>query len=405
MFNYIKIEGFRGFKQVELDLSPLSVLIGPNGAGKSNLLDLLMLMSEAGNGQLANGVYKRGGFRDIAFGFDPSQEVSVEVRFAKGVRPIWLFNPPSEEESNKRERDLRFKIAMRSFGVSQFQISDELVREESSTEPSLSIDVVSRNISRVVFRRRGDSGAIDEEPKSAQMNELAIFQVRDASKYPAAAAVLQELQEWAFYRDIGVGPESPVREPAVLRRGSRLLPDGGNLSSFLYSIQQDQPDTWDEILEICRTAYPDFRTLTIPAGGGDGKVIVRWWEKHHERKGGLSANLLSDGTLKLLCLIAILKSPFPPPLICIDEPELGLHPDWIKLVAEMMQSAAARTQLIVATHSPHIVARLEPEQVIVAEKENGETRLRRLQTQELGKWLNEFNLSDLWLAGHLGGRP
>ena len=71
----------------------------------------------------------------------------------------------------------------------------------------------------------------------------------------------------------------------------------------------------------------------------------------------------------------------------------------------MMQSAAARTQLIVATHSPQIVANLDPEQVIVTEKENGETRLRRLQTQELGKWLNEFNLSDLWLAGHLGGRP
>src|SRR5438094_6585876 len=189
MFNYIKIEGFRGFKQVELDLSPLSVLIGPNGAGKSNLLDLLMLMSEAGNGQLANGVYKRGGFTNIAFGFDPSREASVEVRLARSVRPIWLLSPPWEEESNKKERDVRFKISMRSSGSSGIQISEELVREESPTKPSLSVDVVSRNNSRLVFRQRGDSGAIDEEPKSASMGELAIFQVRDASKYPAAAAV------------------------------------------------------------------------------------------------------------------------------------------------------------------------------------------------------------------------
>src|SRR5438876_886014 len=301
MFNYIKIEGFRGFKHVELDLSPLSVLIGPNGAGKSNLVDLLMLMSEAGNEQLSNGVYGRGGFQNIAFGFDPSQEVSVEVCFAKGVRPIWVVNPPSEEEHDKKERDVRFKIAMRSFVVGQFEISDELVREESSTEPSLSIDVVSRDrsVSGAVFRRRGDSDAIHDEPKyNLRSGELAIAQVKDASKYPAATAVLRDLQEWAFYRDIDVGPGSPVRQPAILKPGFRLLPDGGNLSSFLYSIQQDQPDTWDEILEICKTAYPDFRTLTIPAGGGDGKVLLRWSEKHHEKEGGLSANLLSDGTLK-----------------------------------------------------------------------------------------------------------
>ena len=100
-----------------------------------------------------------------------------------------------------------------------------------------------------------------------------------------------------------------------------------------------------------------------------------------------------------------MKSPDPPPLICIDEPEIGLHPDWIKLVAEMMQSAAARTQVIVATHSPQIIAELDPDQVIVTEKENGETRLNRLERRDLEKWLKNFNLSELWLAGHFGGLP
>jgi predicted ATPase len=93
--------------------------------------------------------------------------------------------------------------------------------------------------------------------------------------------------------------------------------------------------------------YPEFHSITFPGEGGDGKVVLRWWERPYEKQGGFSANLLSDGTLKLLCLTAILKSPAPPPLICIDEPELGLHPDWVKLVAELMQSAAGRTQLVV----------------------------------------------------------
>jgi predicted ATPase len=171
------------------------------------------------------------------------------------------------------------------------------------------------------------------------------------------------------------------------------------------SIQQQHPATWKEIEELLETVYSDFHSITFPPEGGDGKVVLRWWERPYEKHGGFSADLLSDGTLKLLCLIAMLKSPDPPPLICIDEPELGLHPDWIKLVAELLQSAASRTQVVVTTHSPQLVSQVSPDQIIVADKENGETKLTRLSAEVLEKWLAEFSLGDLWLAGHIGGRP
>ena len=215
---------------------------------------------------------------------------------------------------------------------------------------------------------------------------------------------MNELAGWTSYRDIDVGPRSLVRQPAVIRPDIKLLDDGSNLSSVLHSVQQGHPELWGEILEDLHTACPDFVKLTVPASGGDGKVHLRWFERPYEKQ-GLSANLLSDGTLKLLCLIGILKSPNPPPLICIDEPELGLHPDWIKLVAELLQDAATRTQVIVATHSPHIVAKLEPEQVIVTEKMEGETHLKQLKTRDLQNWLKDFSLAELWLAGEIGGRP
>jgi predicted ATPase len=250
----------------------------------------------------------------------------------------------------------------------------------------------------------GDSGTLTDQRVEVSPIELAISQVKDPTKYPAASEVLKQLEGWTFYRDIDVGPESPVRQPALLRSDIRLLPNGSNLSSVFHAIQQDHPDDWGEILEIVHTAYPDFMKLTVPAEGGDGKVLLRWFEQPYERE-GISANLLSDGTMKLLCLIAILKNPTPPPLICIDEPELGLHPDWIELVAELMQDAAMRTQVIVATHSPHIVAKMKPEQVIVTEKENGESRLEQLSAEHLEKWLKDFNLAELWLAGEIGGRP
>lgn len=400
MFDYIKIEGFRSFKKVELNLEPLSVLIGPNGGGKSNFMDLLALLAEAGSGQLANGILKRGGFHDIAFGFDTSGEMRVELRFKELLHPWRLAL-----QASGKKLDVVFRMVARAFGTG-VQVTEELVRQESAEEPALSEEMVRRGLVGSVFKGWSESGGlVTEERSGVSPIELAITQVRDPAKYPAASAVLKKLGEWAFYRDVDVGVQSAVRQPATIRPETRLLPDGSNLSSVFHEIQQEHSDDWADILEIFKTAYPEFVKLTVPASGGDGKVILRWFERPFERQGGLSANLLSDGTLKLLCLVAILKNPVPPPLICIDEPEVGLHPDWIELVAELMQSAAARTQLIVATHSPQIVAKLDPEQVIVTEKHDGETHLTRLNGKELEKWLDEFNLSDLWLAGHIGGRP
>ncbi len=400
MFDYIKIEGYRSFKKVELEMPRLAVLIGPNGGGKSNFLDLLMFMTEAGEGKLADGVFKRGGFTSIALGFHPSREVGIELQF-KDLMPRWKLG--SVPRRDDKDLDVRFKMVARNYGSAAW-VTEEQVRQESTKEPSLSADIVSRGPAGTVFRVPGESGAVADQRREVSPTELAIWQVKDPAMYPAASAVLEEFGAWTFYRDIDVGPNSQVRQPALLRPDIRLLPNGSNLSSVFYAIQQEHSNEWPEILEILHTAYPDFVKLSVPAGGGDGKVLLRWFERPYEKE-GISVNLLSDGTLKLLCLIAILVNPDPPPLICIDEPELGLHPDWIKLVAEMMQSAAARTQLIVATHSPQIVARLDPEQVIVTEKKDGESRLARLERRDLEKWLNDFNLSDLWLAGHFGGRP
>ena len=398
MFNYIKIEGFRGFKQVELDLSPLSVLIGPNNSGKSNFLDLMSLMAEAGQGHLEQGINSRGGPTGIAFEFAPFGRVQVEFHF----RDLPYFFPLLPERETQAEVTFRLGLELNPVEAG---VSLEEVTEDPTLGQASPVSLMRRNKGACVFRSSGKRGAVTEEQKALESpSELAIFQVKDLHNYPIPYRILRQFQEWSLYRDVNVGTEAPIRQPGLVRPTVRLSPNAANLSSVLNSIQTLHRSTWEEIEEVFRTAYPEFKTITFPPQGGDGKIVLRWWERAYEEY-GVSANFLSDGTLKFLCLIAILKSPDPPPLICIDEPELGLHPDWIKLVAEMMQSAAARTQLIVATHSPQIVAKLDPEQVIVAEKENGETQLKRLQTQELGKWLNEFNLSDLWLAGHLGGRP
>ncbi len=394
MFDYIEIEGFRSFRQVELELSPLAVLIGPNGSGKSNLLDLLSLMAEAANGSLAEGIASRGGFDNLAFKGDPG-DIFVQFRF----QPTGIF----QEEKDP----VTFKLKLKKVGSNPKVWFEEVSKgpHPPRTQP---LHLMRRDKDGCMFRsiKTGMKEALEEEGKALESDsELAIFQVKDQDKYPTPYKLLRLLQDWTLYRDIDVVPNAPVRQPALLRPAVRLTPNGANLASVLYSIQQQHPAIWREIEETLETAYPHFHSITFPAEGGDGKVLLRWWERPYEKQSGFSANLLSDGTLKLLCLVGILKSPDPPPLICIDEPELGLHPDWIKLVAELMQSAASRTQLVVSTHSPQLVAKLAPDQVIVAEKEEGESRLRRLSEENLEQWLKEFNLADLWLAGHFGGRP
>lgn len=402
MFDQIKIEGFRSFKQIELDLSPLSVLIGPNNGGKSNFIDLMSLMAEAGQGRLGKGIDSRGGYSSVAFGPDGFNDILIEFRFPRFFSHSFLPPPPSFPA--KEMPNVRFKVGLTSNLFRAGSIRAEEVTKELDSQSPRQVSLVRRDANGCVFRSvDGDGDEVEERKVLESDSELAIFQVKDLYKYPTPYKLLKELQEWTVYLGINVGSEAPARLPALLRPTTRLSKDGANLSSVLHSIQQQHRDIWEEILELLHTAYPEFQDIRIPGEGGDGKVVLRWFEPPHEKE-GVSPNLLSEGTLRLLCLIAILKSPDPPPLICIDEPELGLHPDWIKLVAEMMQSATTRTQLIIATHSPQIVASLEPEQVMVTEKEKGETRIRQLKRQELEKWLKEFNLSDLWLAGHFGGR-
>ncbi len=392
MFDHIKIEGFRSLALIEFEPKPLTVLIGPNGSGKSNFLDMLSLLAEAAQGHLGEGIARRGGFDDIAFRGSPG-DVFVELRF------------PSKEPFQEERAPVTFKLLLKRVGSNPKVWFEQVSKSPpGSTHP---LFLMHRDKDGCMFRsvKTGLREALEEGKALESDSELAIFQVKDQDKYPTPYKLLRQLQEWKLYKDIDVGPDAPIRQPALIRPTMVLAENGSNLASVLNSIQQQHPATWKEIAEMLETVYPQFHSITFPPEGGDGKVVLRWWERPYEKQGGFSANFLSDGTLKFLCLIAILKRPSPPPLVCIDAPELGLHPDWIKVVAELLQSASSRTQVVVSTHSPQLVSKLTPDQVVVAEKDGGRTEFHSLPAERLGSWLNEFNLGDLWMAGHFGGRP
>jgi len=402
MLTHIEIEGFRSFRDTRLDLSGLTVLIGPNGSGKSNFLDVFALMASSSAGRLSDGIAKRGGINTLLF---------------RGHDKIFLsFEFAPERDFLNEKGPLNYKLHLRPVGALPLiwfeQVSISPIPPQTNPLVLMHRD---RPKPTALFRRFGTEQAQDfdlqAQLKQAEVkeieseSELAIFQVKDQTTHPTPYKLLRHLENWTFYSPIRVDPEAPVRSPQLARAGLRLFPDGGNLSSVLQAIQSQHPAIWDEIGEILGNVYEDFRHLSFPAEGGDGKILLRWWEQPFEKDYGFSANLLSDGTLRLLSLLAILKTPDPPPLVCIDEPEAGLHPDWIRLVAELLESAATRTQVIVTTHSPELVSHIKPHHVVVVEKEEGATTLSRLTEDELAGWLDKFRLGDLWLAGHIGGRP
>ena len=232
-----------------------------------------------------------------------------------------------------------------------------------------------------------------------QLSILA--QRKDPDHYPEVTHLGELFAKFRLYRDWEFGTISDVREPCDAGLPNEYLEeDGSNLGVVLDRLLA-LPAAKRQILDSLRTFYGNATDLRTNVEGG--KVQTRLEERH------LNATIplirMSDGTIRWLALLAILFNPDPPPLVCIEEPELGLHPDMIPELASLLIDASSRMQLIITTHSDRLIEAFTemPEAVIVCEKENGASTLRRLNADQLASWLEEYSLGELWTKGELGG--
>jgi predicted ATPase len=202
-----------------------------------------------------------------------------------------------------------------------------------------------------------------------------------------------------IFREWNLGRYTPPRlpQPADLPN-EYLSEDSRNLGLVLNKLRTDRA-VKQALLERLRALYGGVQEVDVSIKGGTVQVFLQ------EDGWTIPATRLSDGTLRWLCLLTILLHPEPPPLVCIEEPELGLHPDLFPTLATLLREASERTQLVVTTHSNTLVDVLTdaPDAVVVCEKHDGATALKRLSGEELSAWLKKYTLGQLWSRGEIGG--
>jgi predicted ATPase len=380
MFASIKLTNFLSFgdSSAEIPLGKLNVLVGTNGSGKSNLLEAFALL-KATPSDLQMAFSDGGGIRDWLW---KSAATALPVAELEVVL-----------DSNRAADRLRYAIKFTEVGQ-RFRLEDEILKFEGAWE------------GRIYYRFENGQGVLKVGGKTRRLqaeeidlDQSILAQRKDPDSYPELTRVGFDFAKIQLYRDWSFGRNTPPRiaQKADLRNGF-LSPQCENLALVLNRLC-GTPSTKRLILDRLKVLYDGIDDISFQIEGGTVQLFLT------EGMASIPATRLSDGTLRYLCLLAILCHPNPPPVICIEEPELGLHPDILPTVAELLLSASEKCQIIVTTHSDSIIDALteRPDTVLVTEKHEGRTTINRLDADKLRIWLESYRLGQLWTRGDLGG--
>lgn len=379
----ISLEGFLSFGPGEstIPLLPLNVLIGPNGAGKSNLIEAISVLRAVPR-DLPVPFRKGGGVRDWLWGGPPRAErarISITVGEGHGRR--------FKKDSPSLQYSLTFGEQGGSFVVLDERLENELPSAgESGRHVHLSYRGGKVHIA---------SGKTLKQLSLARMDQTQsiLSQRKDSDYYAQMTRLAASLDEIRIYRSWTFGPEAVVRESSRIDdRNDRLSETLDNLPARLAVLKRD-PSVKKRLLQCLRELAPGFDDLEIIPEGGRLQLYLA------EGSRTTSAYRLSDGTLKFLCLLAILLDPSPPPLMVIEEPELGLHPDTFPVLHDLLVEASQRCQLIVTTHSAAVLDSFteQPESILVVDRRDGSTVVSTVRPRD-GE-----GLASRWLSGELGG--
>jgi predicted ATPase len=359
----LTVKNFKSIREQTLTLGKLNVFIGANGAGKSNLIEVFRFLREIVNQNLASYTGIKGGADKLLY-------------FGR-----------------KRSPGMRFFL---EFG-------------EANTSNAYSIELLGTDEDSFIISN--ETTYYHERDKYPQPYNHAVsssFSSREsalkADNHISARQVMSDLDSYRVYHFHDTSDTAAVKGIGELEDNRYLRPQAENLAAFLYWMQQKQTGHFANIQDTVRQIAPFFEEFQLsPSKLNENRIRLEWKEKGSDAY--FNASSLSDGTLRFLCLSTLLLQPTLPKVVLLDEPELGLHPAAITLLADLLSSAATRTQVIVATQSVTLVNQFEPDSVWAVDRQDAQSVFHHLSQNDMAAWLDDYGLGELWEKNVLGARP
>lgn len=365
--NWISVDGFKSIASTgKIYLQPINLIIGPNGSGKSNFIGVFSFLQAIKEGRLYEYVRTAGGAEELLFfGSKTTQEIKIRLSFENDVN---AYSLDLKVDNNDNLFPLREEISFWNHKYprpyTESLPSMEAGREAGISNPNLTVKVPH--------------------------------------------FIRTHLDKWRLYHVHDTSQSSPLRRTARVDDSDFLRPDGSNLAAFLYRLQEttEYSGAYSLIRKTVQRVAPFFDDFLLRPDNLNPDVIKLAW-KHKSSDKYFGASAFSDGTLRFIALATLFLQPtvLRPSVILVDEPELGLHPSAITLLASLMSQASTETQIIASTQSPLLLDYFAPEDVLVANRVESATTLTRLDSSTLEGWLEDYSLGQLWEKNELGGRP
>ncbi len=394
----LAVKGFRSLRHVAWEPGDLNVLIGPNGAGKSNLLRAIELVSVSAKGQLGKYIQRAGGMEPLVWD-GQAENIAMSLKTS-----------PAEKHRVVDRDSLTYELNLaRIGGTSSYRVEQELLGNYYKVEQGKSKEPFKLIERKMIERNRQQARIFDEHERALTAPEESVAEEESLLSMAAGPftqnhlipPIQAYLSSWAVYHDLHVNQDAPIRQAVIAKHEKRVDPDGQNLVSVMHTLYTTDREFKKDINLAMKAAFgDDFEELVFPPAADQRiQLRVRWKSLKREQ----TAADLSDGTLRFLFLLTVLASPAPATFVAIDEPETGLHPAMLPIVAEYAADAARRTQVIMTTHSPQLLDAFKDAQpeVTVVKWHDGETVLEQMDEKRLGKWLKEYTLGNLFRSGEL----
>lgn len=368
--NKIRIQGWKSIKDTEIELDNINILIGANGAGKSSFLSIFELLrvitnddQKTNDNNLKYYIEKNGGANAIVhYGTKTTSDVFINIQSGNKNYPFGLLSV----------NDDRLIVKSWQNSLSQYELEDRNTTYNKTNNIRETKTLLNGNINN---------------------------KYSDEENYQNAVSLLKNTIVYHFN---DTGDTSPLKRTCDIDENRYLFPDGANLAAIIYKIKNEHPAEYRKIINAVKLILPTFKDFIFNIT--KDSVKLRWQDKYNlDYTFPLSA--LSDGTLRFIALSVLLNQPEPQKLIIIDEPELGLHPEAVTILSEMIKLASVKSQIIISTQSVDLINCFEPKDILITENKNGETQIKRQNPDELKEWLKDYTLGDIWLKNLIGGNP